>query len=190
MTAEDFYVYIICHGYKHYKGSGTGIRTLLDFYVFLKGNEGKLDFSYIETECEKLRIADFEKESRTLCQKVFGMSGKTAQVVDMDELQEDLTESEQEMLAYYMSSGVYGTIERGVKNRMKQYTTKDGKTSKVRYVLRRLFPGKEVYQYYPFVDAHKWILPGFYIWRMIRMVFVGERRERILREVKIVRKVD
>lgn len=190
MTAEDFYMYIICHGYKHYKGSGTGIRTLLDFYVFLKGNEGKLDFSYIETECEKLKIADFEKESRILCQKVFGMSGKAAQTVDMDEWRENLSESEQEMLAYYMSSGVYGTTERGVKNRMKQCTTKNGKTSKVRYVLRRLFPGKEVYQYYPFVAAHKWILPEFYIWRMIRMVFVGERRERILREVKIVRKVD
>ena len=34
MTDEDFYIYIMCHAYKHYIGGGTGIRSLLDFYVY------------------------------------------------------------------------------------------------------------------------------------------------------------
>lgn len=52
----------------------------------------------IEKECEILGIADFEKESRSLCMKVFGS-------IDLPVL----CESECEMLEYYMFSTTYGT---------------------------------------------------------------------------------
>lgn len=35
-TNEDFYIYMIAHEYKHYSWGGTGIRSLLDTYVFLQ----------------------------------------------------------------------------------------------------------------------------------------------------------
>ena len=71
MADEDFYIFMVSHAYKHYDGQGTGIRTLLDFYVYLQAKT-ELDFSYIETECRKLEIEAFEKDSRVLCKKVFG----------------------------------------------------------------------------------------------------------------------
>lgn len=34
MDVNDAYVYIIAHDYKHFTFSGTGIRTLIDIYVY------------------------------------------------------------------------------------------------------------------------------------------------------------
>ena len=55
------------HTFKHFEGGGTGIRSLLDQYVYLNKLEEALDFRYIEKQCEILGIADFEKENRILC---------------------------------------------------------------------------------------------------------------------------
>lgn len=173
MTDEDFYVYIVSHGYKHHKGSGTGIRTLLDYYVYLQRNERNMDFSYIEHECEKLGLADYEFESRKLCRRVFGVS---------DRQQPTLSNDEQNILECYFYSGVYGTTERMIQNRMNEYGVGGRRASKSLYVLRRVFPGEEVYRYYPFVNEHRWLLPVFYIWRIVRLPFIKERRERVFRE--------
>lgn len=63
MSDEDFYIYITSHAYKHYSGSGTGLRTLLDFYAYLNAKEDSLDFDYIRTACKKLGIDDFEQHN-------------------------------------------------------------------------------------------------------------------------------
>lgn len=178
MTKEDFYIYILSHGYKHYTGSGTGIRTLLDFYVYLQKNEQKMNFSYIERECKKLGIFDFEKRNRILCKKVFKVSS-------LKSLRKILSEKEGEMLKYYLTSGAYGTMERRVENRLNDYKV----LSKPRYILNRLFPRREIYQYYPVVNKHKWLLPGFWIYRMVNILLKKERRENVLREFRIVRKI-
>lgn len=64
MTKEDAYIYIVAHAYKHYSNSGTGIRTLIDLYVY--NNSYDLNRNYIEEECEKLGIDDFEKKARII----------------------------------------------------------------------------------------------------------------------------
>lgn len=57
---NDFYVYITAHEYKHFSGGGTGIRSLLDCYVYLKAKGSVLDFGYIEKQLEMLGITEFE----------------------------------------------------------------------------------------------------------------------------------
>ena len=42
--------------------------------MYLNKLEEALDFRYIEKQCEILGIADFEKENRILCKKVFRMN--------------------------------------------------------------------------------------------------------------------
>ncbi len=64
------------HMFKHFDGSGTGIRSLLDQYVYLNRLEDSLDFPYIDKQCEILGIADFEKENRDLCKKVLNNNGQ------------------------------------------------------------------------------------------------------------------
>ena len=71
-SPEDFYVYITSHEYKHYSVGGTGLRSLLDIYVFLRKFEGKLNFDYVLREIEKLELSEFEEKNRTLVKSFRG----------------------------------------------------------------------------------------------------------------------
>lgn len=185
-TDEDFYIYIVAHAYKHYSGSGTGIRSLLDFYVFLNAKEQSMDFEYIQNECENLGFSGFEKQSRILCKKLFGADAPAG----YEEFAGSLSEEELDMLGYYLSSGVYGTTERGIKNRIAEFNKKSGSTSKLRYLLGRLFPDMEIYRsYYPFFYRHKLLLPVGWLYRLVRMVFSKKRRNTAAKEIDIVRKI-
>ena len=185
-TDEDFYVYIVSHAYKHYAGSGTGLRTLLDFYVYLKAKEQELDFAYIEKECEVLGIAEFEKQNRSLCKKVFD----AAALNGMEDLEQRLSAEEKDMLLYYLTSGVYGSVERGVENRVKKFREKTGSKSRFKYLWSRLFPDMAVIEkHYSFFYKHKTLLPFGYVYRLLKMLFDKKRRKNIVREIKVVKRV-
>lgn len=95
------------------------------------------------------------------------------------------------MLKYYLSSGVYGTFERMVANRMEKQTKADGKKnlSKLSYYRHRVFPGMELYENYPLLVKHKFLIPAYWFYRVVRMLFSKKRRNYMLREVKAVKKV-
>ena len=187
MSDEDFYIYITSHAYKHYSGNGTGIRTLLDFYAYLNAKEESLDLDYIKAECRKLGISDFEKRNRRLCRKVFS----SQQIYDRVAFEQSLSADEMEMLKHYLSSGVYGTLERMVENRMEKMKKTDGrgKLSKLTYYWHRVFPVMELYEKYPLLVKHKWLIPAYWFYRIVRMLFSKKRRNNMLREVKTVKKV-
>lgn len=177
---EDFYVYMITHEYKHYRGGGTGLRSLTDVYVYLKAKEATMDFSYIRKECEKLGIAEFEKRGRALCKKVFAK----------DFTKDALGTEEKEMLEYYFTSGVYGTTDRMYENRVRKYQEKTGDTSRLKYMWSRLFPPMETYKlYYPFFYKHKWLLPVGWLYRTGRVFVDGKRRKKLRSELKAVKKI-
>lgn len=71
------------------------MRSLMDVYVFLNAHPN-LDWNYINTELQKLKLTEYEKHSRNLAQKVFK--------------NEALSEDETEQLMMYMDSSVYGTV--------------------------------------------------------------------------------
>lgn len=68
---EDFYVFMIAHEYKHFYNAGTGLRSLLDTYVFIKEFNTSLDWKYINVELSKLGINDYEQKNRNLAFKLF-----------------------------------------------------------------------------------------------------------------------
>lgn len=187
-TDEDFYVYIMTHTFKHFDGSGTGIRSLLDQYVYLNRLEDTLDFRYIDKQCGILGIDDFEQANRVLCKKVFRMNDTLAEE-GTGRYRYALSTEEKKLLCYYMTSGAYGTTEHRVINNMSRYRKQDGRISKASYVLKRLFPGKEHYDYCPALKRHHWLLPFYWVYRAFRMILCKERRSRILHEVKIVKKI-
>ena len=157
---EDFYLYIVCHEYKHYSNGGTGLRSLGDTYVFLK--KTALDMDYVRAEAEKLGISEFEKQNRELSQHLFDLDG--------------LTEDEVEMLRYILSSGTYGTINHRVDNAI----NKNG-GSKLKYMFSRFFvpfskKNKNYASYagsYPFFYKHKILLPFLPFYRLIRSIKSG-----------------
>ena len=179
-SPEDFYIYMIAHEYKHYSGGGTGIRSLLDTYVYL--NRVTLDMEYVTRESEELGIREFEETNRTLSLKVFGREAAEQQTMQLSDAETVLYEN-------ITGSGTYGTMENVVKNRMKKVTGGQGKVTagmKLKYYLRRLFPKQELlYPWYP-LAKYKVLIPLVWVYRILVIAVV--RRKKVLGEVRIVEK--
>ena len=119
---EDFYVFMIAHEYKHYIAGGTGIRSLLDTYIYIKNY--KLDMDYISKEVVKLKIDKFEEMNRSLALKLF------------DGI--DLTNEEMNMYEYIIFSGVYGNFKNNIKHKVSQ---EGGKKA---YISKRIFGPNDI----------------------------------------------
>ena len=150
LSDEDFYIYLVAHEFKHYYWNGTGVRSLLDIYVFLKRFRKTLDREYIDAELKKMGIADFEKKNRALAVKIFGRR------------KPPLSEKQEEMLDYFITAGVFGTRQRGIQNSA-------GKLGTFRYILQRVFlPMEAIRKNYPYFYKHKLLIPVLPIYRLVR----------------------
>ena len=147
-TKEDFYIYLVAHEFKHYTWRGTGLRSVLDIYVYLKNEV--LDWGYILNELAVLDLVQFEETNRKLADKLF--SNKEA----------ELSEDEIKMLEYLINSGAYGLAENEIKNGIKQ-------NGKLRYIMRRLFPPSTALQrHYPIFYKYVVLIPLLPFYRIIR----------------------
>ena len=175
---EDFYVYFLCHGYKHYSVSGTGIRFLSDIYVFLQKKKDSMDWGYVQRELDELKIYEFETATRKLAEKLFGA----------DEY--SLAGEGEKILGYLMGSGTYGTMENRVNRELDEIQKREGPITgwtKFRYTWKRLFPDKEFMKAYkPFLRGREWAIPFFWIYRIVRGVILS--RKQIRKELHIVSK--
>lgn len=98
-----------------------------------------------------MEIADFEAKNRELAFAVFS-TGKV----------DDLASDQASMLGYCLSSGMYGTREHRVRNRVKE-------SGILGYILRRaFFPIDMIRDYYPVFYKHRILLPFLPLYRLIR----------------------
>lgn len=184
-SREDFYIYIMCHAYKHYDASGTGLRTLLDFYMYLKKEESNLDWIYIKNETKKLEIEEFEEKSRILCKKLFG---------NEENLQARLTEEEKRLLDRFVLSGTYGTREQRIRKQLTDIDPDEQSISwktKCIYWKQRVFPDEMQMEqwtkmYSPFLHKHHCYGMITKIWRIVYVIF--KRNSVIWDEWKLVSK--
>ena len=166
-STEDFYIYMIAHEYLHYSDGGTGLRSLVDTYVYVKKFGDVMDWDYIARELEKQELADFEVKNRGLSLRLF--DGQS------------LTEDDTGMLKYIVGSGTYGTTANAVQNRLNAHPK-----SGLQYILSRIFlPMDEIREKYPFVYKHKYLIPFLPFHRIIRAV---KRRRIALGEIRAVMK--
>ncbi|MCD7888458.1 MAG: nucleotidyltransferase family protein [Oscillospiraceae bacterium] len=162
LSDEDFYVYFTAHSCKHHRAGGTGLRSLLDCYVYNKAKGDSMDWDYISGELRKLGISDFEEETRTLSQKIFSDPERF--------LETAFTDGESQMLFGFSSSGTYGTVHNNVQSKLQ--TMESGREvtlrTKIKYVWHRIFPDLSVFKdNYPFFYRHKFLLPVGCVYRLI-----------------------
>ena len=164
---NDFYVYFTAHSYKHFHIAGCGLRTLIDYYVFLKKDmidNDILDFDYINKELKKIDLVDFSNDMINLTTKVFK--------------EEPLNDKEQEMLLYIASSGTYGTLE----NRVNKGVKEKGKS---RYLMSRIFPPYRYYKSaYPWAYKVPILIPIAWLCRFFRILFNNPKRA--TNEIKMI----
>lgn len=181
-TLEDFYLYILTHMYKHFAGGGTGLRSLLDLYLFRRAHGGELNGEILRQGLAQLDLMDFECETRALTERIFGC-------------EEALRPADAEVLLFYLSSGTYGTADNRMRNTLRKFAGESGaitRTTKLRYLWRRLFPDRAFMETWcrreaPFFLQHRGLLLLAPWYRVGYNLVVG-RAGKMKRELQALRK--
>lgn len=186
MTDEDFYILLVTHAYKHHVCGGTGLRTFVDFYVFLSKMGEKLNWDYIRSELSKMDLVDYEKLIRSISEKLF-----SKECVNLNRDDSVLSCEEEDTVLLYARSGTYGVKSRQMEESLSKYRNKSGKitaSSKIKYCFRRVVPEMRYYkENAEFVYKHKILIPGFLVGRAFKAVFVKRNIKRELNQIKKVK---
>ena len=145
MTPEDMYIYLMAHAYLHYSSAGTGIRPLIDFYLYLEQYESSMNFAYIDAELAKLGLTDFESVVKNLSRKMWSPN--------------NLNEQERAGLDYFIFSGVYGNKKQLVHNLVNQAVGGENGISKTAYLRNRFTASKRQLRNDPFYAKHPKLAP-------------------------------
>ncbi len=155
MRDEDVYIYHIVHAMKHFTEAGTGIRSVLDGFVFLHA-KSCLDWEYLQKELDSIGLWDFHLVLSALGEAWFGGAAMPGDLLDVS--------------AYILGSGTYGNTVHKVANR-------SARGGKLGFFLSRAFPS---YHYmaekYPSLRRFPPALPFYWAWRMIRALFHKDNR--------------
>ncbi len=148
---EDFYVFLIAHIAKHYRYGGTGIRSLLDLYVYEKALPA-LDFDYINSELEKIGLLVFSGKIRKIARDWYsgGFNGEF-----------DL------MSEYIVSGGVYGIKGTEMQNSFILNNLDENiQSKKIKNFFGIIFLNyNDMKIRYPILENKKFLLPLFWIVR-------------------------
>lgn len=157
MRAEDEFIYLFTHYAKHFRDGGVGIRQMADLFVFLR-TYPELDYQYIETEMDKLSLAEFYRNTRATLSTWFE-DGENTDMTDF------ITEK-------IFSSGSFGTSEeKNLSSGARAAAT--GKPELVRWHRRiqLIFPSaKAMSQIYPVLKRCKLLLPCVWVHRWIKVL--------------------
>lgn len=155
-SPEDLYIFLVAHIAKHYRYGGTGIRTLLDLYVYRQAYKN-LDLNYIHEELEKIKLYEFYEKIEKISDSWY--SGSFDGNYDT-------------VSSFIISGGVYGTMDEAFLN---EFITADESTLNARKkqnLLRAIFPEKEIMCIrYPVLKKCILLLPLFWIIRFFETLF-------------------
>ena len=155
MTDNDLYVYTLAHLTEHYETAGSCFRPVMDLYLMEKKLQGKLDFDYIRAQFEALGIAEFAENIRKLGRCMFENAPKD----DTLNLMEN-----------------YVTLGPPVQNATIAADEKLGKQSTARRLFSAAFPKcKHMKTKYPILKKLPFLLPFFWIWRLLGYAFTKDK---------------
>ena len=151
---EDFYIFFICHASKHFSHAGTGFRTIIDDYIYLKEKKETLDFNYIDSELAKIGLLKFSNIIKDSVDYIFYHNKK--------EIIDDVLA----FLDYVIDSGTYGSTF----NSATVGVIDNGSSKK--YILKRLFPPYSLMKRRnPILNKVPILLPWFYFTRLLKGLF-------------------
>lgn len=164
-SIEDNYIYNFIHMLKHFETYGTGIRSVLDHWLYIKKLGNQLNWEYINKVLKDLNLTKFHEKFSTLS-KVWFEEEKGDIIID------NLEE-------YIINSGNYGDK----KNRILNIVTKNNKQrelNKIVTLLRMIFPNIEIMKtQYPILKKRQYFLLYFYIVRIFKILFF-KRKEKVI----------
>ena len=159
ISDEDFLVHHLLHFYKHFTGSGVGVRPLADLYLFLRQKRQTLDRAYLEKQLEALHIRAFSAQISRLAWVCF--EGR------------ELDDSAWLVLDYLTHAGIYGDRATLETSHLFESAGKTVRQSKWKNFFDRCFmPLSSMKNTYPRLRRAPWLLPVYWGIRMGRIVFM------------------
>lgn len=174
---DDYYIFLITHFAKHYYVGGSGIRSIMDIYIFLNIHKDNLNEKYLEKELKTLNLWEFKEEVESIAQKWFDGS---IQDIKLDTTGE-----------YIIKSGTYGTVDLTIQNDILKIN-KEGKSlkkAKITYFLRRAFMNKDsMKKKYNILIKLPFLMPVFWVYRLIYALI--KKRKRVKLELRRIIEVE
>lgn len=173
MTLEEFYIYMVTHFAKHYffKG-GSGIRSVMDFYVFLEKYENQMDWDVVNHRLQSMDLDEFERQIYNLSATWFKKDVQKNKSLD-------------EMTRIIVTQGAYGTFEHKTDTNLHRSLDnhKYQVVGKITYLWHRIFmEPRFIKKHYPYVKRMPFLLPIGWLHRLIDATL--KKRERLLYELK------
>ncbi len=171
LKPEYHLVYLIYHAFKHFIGSGFGLKQIADIYMFIKHYNAQLDFEMIYNMIDEIDIRSFADNVFCLIDKLFDYKLPFFSEMNIDYICTD------DFLADLLDAGVFG---KSTENRLHSASVvhntveNDGKKS----FLKTIFPSAE-YMKTKFSILHKlpFLLPLFWIVRLVQYVFSATSKD-------------
>ena len=173
MSVEDFYLHLLAHMAKHFNEGGTGVRSVLDLWIYLKANREKIDREKLEDGLDKLGLRIFCQAMEELATSWFGPTNSVQE-----------TEVTRILGNFILTGNTYGNKEVNILARMYEQKGRRGS-----YLLKRCFPSVEKMSYeFPLLKKHAYLIPFCYLVRAFRILFF--RRDNLTSELESVGKLD
>ncbi len=158
MKREDFFVFQVAHYAKHYATSGAGIRSVIDLWILLREWGKELDFEYINEQLTILGLDRFGTNILKLVHMWFEDGERTQTLTDMEN--------------YIWDSGVHGSSMQRTAN--KEVKAKSRVTYKLKKYFSAVFLNRRAMEgFYPSLREKPWLLPYFWIKRLLSRIFSG-----------------
>jgi len=175
MTAEDGFIYMITHFVKHYRNGGIGIKHLIDFQVFYN-KYPELNQLYIRNELEKLDLYQFYRNI-----------SETLQVWFFDAVP---TKMSDHITEHIFLSGAFGRPDNTLlASALKGMKTGEKTANHKRKALIRniLLPYSLMKTKYKLLDILPFLLPVFWIWRVLTVLLLhGDKVKRLRKDYEYV----
>ncbi len=153
------YVFLLLHLHKHLIHMGVGLRQFMDLYVVARSVS--LDWAWIDSELEKLRLLDFSRRCSEMTEAWFG--GR------------EMTERDRHCLNQVLCNGAFGFHNEANKENRRADEMLHAKGPHWLTRLRRLrnvvFPPYQnmcEVEHYKGLNGRPWLLPAFWVYRWVR----------------------
>jgi len=159
LSKEDFFIYIMAHLAKHYMLAGTGIRSVIDIWLYKERYKNEMNWEYTNAELDKIDLLTFTKNICGLGDVWFGGAKS-------DDLYKEMGE-------FIISGGVYGLMQRAQLATLINNAgpAKNITQGKYRYIMQLLFlKPANMKIIYPVLNKHPFLLPFFWLHRGIKSI--------------------
>ena len=151
LTEEGFYLNMLCHLAYHFVSGGTGVRSVLDVWVYRRRHSPQPDRDFVDAELERTGLAAFAGNIEALSEAWFGGAPVGEELEPLEE--------------YILTSGVYGTVRRAVLNAA--CFSREGAGWAALWN-KAFYPRAELENRFPWTKNRPWLLPAAWCVRGVK----------------------